>query len=172
MPRPSHPPLFYYHNTQCPSYCVPEYRSCHRILGRYGHSIWNSCSLRGHNKRDTPWRRARCSKLLVMCFVHAPDIFFSIVSKVPILPSQRISRNFRYSVMSRLPLVLYYHFTLHCKELLRYEAVLPAALSLLSVCYAHTVFPICSTPKMEAAGLLKNWQMWNKSNPSPQPRSC
>lgn len=66
-----------------------------------------------------PWRRARYSKLLVMCYVQAPDVFFSIVSKVPILSSQRVSRNFRNSVLSRLHLVLYYRFTLPRKELLR-----------------------------------------------------
>lgn len=67
--------------------------------------------------------------------------------------------------MSRFPLVLYYHFTLPCKELLRYEAVSPATLSLLSVSYAHTVFPCGSTLNMEAAGLLKNWQLRSKVTP-------
>jgi hypothetical protein len=59
-------------------------RSCHEIPGGCRCSIWNSCGVRGHNKRDTlclRWRTVRFIKLLVICFVDVSDIFISITSK-------------------------------------------------------------------------------------------
>jgi len=153
MPCPSYPPLSYYHNTHCPSYCVTEYGSCHRIPGRYGYPIRNSCRLRGHNKRDTPWRRARYNKLLVMYVFHAPDIFFSTVSKLADIIFLKGIEEFQKlgHVEVTSCLVLSFQSALQGTAPIR-----TAALFLLSVSYAQNIFPCCSTLKMESEGLLKN----------------
>jgi hypothetical protein len=159
--------LSYYHNTHCPSYCVPEYRSCHRIPGRYGHLIWNSCRLRGHTLANSTIQQAA---IYVFC-LRTWYFLLHCVRSADIVCSKSIDEFQKLGPVevTSCPVL---HFTLPCKKKTAPIRSSFTCCPLLAFCLLCPYrFLMLFNPGYGGSSSVEKLSAAKQSNPSSQPRS-